>query len=283
MNENNVDVFGRNIPQEDAIFDSIGSLMDSVEDEDSLKKSKYIILKPNYVVADHWTTGNTTCPIILEALIDYIQEKLPNAELAVGEGGFTRLTKKAFKVNGLPDLCNKKGINLIDFNDDEHEAIIIPGAHSLVGSIKIAREAIKCDSIISVPSLKTHSLASTTLSIKNFMGALGRKSIMHSNIHHKIVDLFSYFHNKAPFAIIDGYYGSEGYECGGNPIKHDIILASKDLVALDTTGAAIMGQNVNHSAYLANASARSLGISNIEQIKCIGFNLEKMKKNYCEG
>jgi len=104
--------------------------------------------------------------------------------------------------------------------------------------------------IISVPSLKTHNLARTTLSMKNMMGTIMPKSIMHSSIHKKITDLVSVLRPKMKFQIIDAIIGSDGWELGGKPIQMDLIIAGEDPVAVDRVGSAIMGYGVDKVKYL---------------------------------
>ncbi len=275
-------VYIEHAPDEHAVEALTTSLMSKLGASNEITRAKYIIVKPNYVVADHWTTGNTTCPAVLDAIVCFIKSANPDARVAIGEGGFTHLTQEAFRVNGLPDICKRHDIDLIDFNADEHELVTIEGARSLK-SVEIAREALRCDLVISVPSLKTHSMATTTLSMKNFMGTLGHKSIMHSRLHDKIVDLFSFFKPKAPFALVDGFIGSDGYECGGSPVRHEVLLASRDFVALDTIGSYLMGQDLTKCAYLRKASGRGLGTDEMGKIKVDGIELDKHVKKYKEG
>lgn len=269
-------VHGIHQDDESKIGGAMQSCLKAIDVDEIIKESSYIILKPNYVTDETYREGNVTNPNILEAIIEYIKAINGDARLAIGEGGETSSTDRAFTLNKLPELCKQQDIELIDFNHDATENIEIKGATALTKPIKIAKNALKCDLLISIPSLKTHSMAGTTLSLKNFMGTLSRKSIMHSKLDQKIVDLYSFFRPKAKFAIIDGCpFGSEGFECGGNPIKHDIILASKDLVALDTVGTHIMGKDPAKIGYLKIANEREFGKNTINDIRVEGIDFKK--------
>ncbi|MFX0103131.1 MAG: DUF362 domain-containing protein [Candidatus Hodarchaeota archaeon] len=269
-------VYGIHQDDESEIGSAIETCLKAIEVDEIIKEARYIILKPNYVTDENYCKGNVTNPNLLEAVIEYIKAINENTRLAIGEGGETSSTKRAFDMNQLPELCKRQGIKLIDFNHDDTETIEIEGAMSLTKPIKVAKNSLECDLLISIPSLKTHSMAVTTLSLKNFMGTLSRKSIMHSNLKKKIVDLYSFFKPKAKFAIIDGCpYGSEGFECGGNPIKHDIILASKDLVALDTVGTCAMGIDPANVGYLQVAGGRGFGNNTMDNIVVKGIDINK--------
>lgn len=256
------------------------SILDELKAGESLQDPQFIIIKPNYVIAEHYSKGNTTNPKLLEAIIQYIRQYNDHARVAIGEGGFTNDTGKAFKVNLLPEICRKLEIDLINFNREEKREIVIQEARALKGKVAVARSSVECDLLISVPSLKTHSLATTTLSMKNIMGVLSRKNIMHSHIHQKIVDLFSHFREKLPFAIIDGIIGSDGYECGGTPVQHGILLGSKDLVALDTAGTMAMGIEPGTVGYLNNAMKRGLGECRASSIHFSGVHPRSKEISY---
>ena len=85
--------------------------------------------------------------------------------------------------------------------------------------------------MINVPKLKIHGSAKVTLSIKNLMGAILPKSIMHNRLDEKLVDLTSFLRPK--LSIIDGTVGCERNELSGNPVPMDVIIGGRDIVAVD--------------------------------------------------
>ncbi|HME53566.1 MAG TPA: DUF362 domain-containing protein [Candidatus Lokiarchaeia archaeon] len=276
-------VFGSRVFAEQDIIPAVQALVKNLHVDEVLQHAAYVILKPNYVVSNEWHTGTTTSPLLIEAMILYIRGVAGNARIAVGEGGFTYETRQAFENNGLPGLCEKYGVDLIDFNHDEPVTFRIDDARALKGKIAIAKEAVACDCIISLPALKTHTMAVTTLSMKNFMGTLSHKSIMHSQLHEKIVDLYSYYRSKAPFAIIDGFIGNAGSEVSSNPMNHGIFLASKDFVALDTIGSYVMDQDLAKCKYLGIAQQRGFGISDMDRIAVEGIDPQQCVIRYKPG
>jgi len=63
--------------------------------------------------------------------------------------------------------------------------------------------------IISVPKLKLHRMATVTLSLKNMMGALASKGSMHmGSLSENIVDLASVV--KPSVSVVDGIIAGEG-------------------------------------------------------------------------
>ncbi len=276
-------VFASLVVREEAIHDAVFSIAKLLGVDGTLKRARNVVLKPNFVVAEDWHQGTVTSTPVIMAVAAYVRTVNPAARITIGEGGFTTQTEEAFERNGLPQACKTLGIDVVNFNADDRVPVEIPGARALKGTIYLSRVAVECDCIISLPALKTHSLAVTTLSMKNFMGAMSNKSIMHSKLHEKINDLYSYFKPKAPFAVVDGFVGNEGYECGANPMNHGILLASTDFVALDTIGSYLMGQDLASCKYLTAGEQRGFGCADMAQIDVSGIDAAAFVKHYKRG
>ena len=200
----------------------------------------------------------------------YVKEKI-----IVADGGSFGISDKFFKLNDISRLENY-GIRIMNLNDDEIvNNIEIPNPLSLK-TVNIVKIAMDASCIISVPSLKTHNLAKTTLSMKNMMGTIMPKSIMHSNIHKKIADLVSVLRSKMKFQIIDGIIGSDGWELGGKPIQMNLIIAGKDPVAVDRVGSEIMGYGINKVKYLKYGKQKGLGTANLDEIEIVGKSIDEV-------
>ncbi|NMC04886.1 MAG: DUF362 domain-containing protein [Candidatus Lokiarchaeota archaeon] len=274
------DVFATKVSVEDDIHDAIFSIARQTGRDETLRRARHVVLKPNFVVSEDWHNGTVTSTPVILAVAAYVRAVNPAARITIGDGGFTSQTTDAFERNGLYAVCKPLGIDVIDFNADERVPVEIPDARALKGTIHVARVAVECDCIISLPALKTHSMAVTTLSMKNFMGTMSNKSIMHAKLHVKIADLYSFFRSKAPFAIVDGFIGNEGYECAANPMHHGVLLASTDLVALDAVGSFLMGQDLAACKYLAEGEQRGLGIADMARIEVHGIDPGACVKQY---
>jgi uncharacterized protein (DUF362 family) len=238
---------------------------------------KKILINPNWVTSDHFSTGNITSTCTLEAIVQYlIEESNINPEnIIVGDGGSFGISDDFFKLNDIFRLKNY-GITIMNLNnDDVINNIEISNPLSLK-NVNIVKTAIDASCIISVPSLKTHNMARTTLSMKNMMGTIIPKSIMHSNIHKKIADLVSFLRPKMKFQIIDGIIGSNGWELGGKPIQMDLIIAGEDPVAVDRVGSEIMGFGLDKAKYLKFGEKKGLGTANLEEIEILGESINEV-------
>ena len=236
-----------------------------------------VLINPNWVTSDHFSTGNVTSTDTLEGVVLYlIQEaKIEPEKIIVADGGSFGISDKFFELNEIFRL-EEYGIKVQNLNNDEIiNEIEIPKPLSLK-TVNIAKTAIDASCIISVPSLKTHKMAKTTLSMKNMMGTILPKSIMHSNIHKKIADLTSVLRSRMKFQIIDGIIGSDGWELGGKPIQMDLIIAGEDPVAVDRVGSAIMGYGVDKVKYLKHGEQKGLGKANLDEIEIIGKSIDEV-------
>lgn len=236
-----------------------------------------ILINPNWVTSDHSSTGNITSTDTLEGIVIYlIQEtKIDPEKIIVADGGSFGITDKFFKLNEIFRLEDYR-IQILNLNEDEIvNDIKITNPLSLK-TVNIVKTAIDASCIISVPSLKTHNIAKTTLSMKNMMGTIMPKSIMHSNIHKKIADLVSVMRSKMKFQIIDGIIGSDGWELGGKPIQMNLIIAGEDPVAVDSVGSAIMGFSMDKVKYLKYGEQKGLGIANLDEIEIVGKSIEEV-------
>ena len=238
---------------------------------------KKILINPNWVISDHFRTGNITSTDTLEGIVTYLiqNSKIAPEKIVVADGGSFVLSGKFFKFNDISRL-EEYGVRILNLNDDEivHD-IEIPNPLSLK-TVNIARTAMDANCIISVPSLKTHNMARTTLSMKNMMGTILPKSIMHSNIHKKIADLVSVLRSKMKFQIIDGIIGSNGSELGGKPIKMNLIIAGKDPVAVDRVSSEIMGYGIDKVKYLKFGEQKGLGTADLDKIEIIGKTIDEV-------
>ena len=240
-----------------------------------------ILINPNWVTNDHSDSGNVTSTDTLEGILIYLLEeaKISPEKITVADGGDSSSTHMTMKKNNVFRL-EEYGIQVIDLNkDDRVNNIKIPNS-LVLKEVNLAKTAWDASCIISAPSLKTHSMAETTLSMKNMMGAILPKGIMHSNIHEKIADLTSLLRSKMKFQIIDGIIGSEGSEIGGSPVKMDVIVAGEDPVAVDCVGSAIIGYSPKKAKYLKYAEKKGLGTVNMEEIEIIGSKIEDVYRKF---
>lgn len=253
------------------------SALELIDAERLITPEDRVLIKPNYVVAKHPSTGITTDSRILESVIEFVKG-CGVKDIVVGEGGSGN-TDKAFNVVGIREITSKQKVKLVNLNRDPRINIKISNALALK-EVGVARTALESTCIINVPKLKIHHMAVVTLNMKNFMGLILPKNIMHGQLHEKIVDLSSVFKDKVKINVIDGLVAGEIDETSGNPVKMDLLIAGQDMVAVDTVGTAIMGIDPRKVKYLTIAGENGLGVSNLDEIQVLGERIEDVKKQF---
>ena len=265
----------RNI--EENIYEKIEETLKLCEAEEIINSKNKIVIKPNYVIVEKEPYIHVTDPRIIIALIEWLKNRgIEN--ICIAEGGWSIETADiAFKEVGLIEVAKKYNIKLINLNKDKFIRIKIPDSYNLK-EVNIAKTILESDCIINVSKLKVHHIAGVTLCVKNLMGCIWPKSIIHEKIQEKLADLATLI--KTKINIIDGIIGSEEDEIYGKPIKMDILIAGLNIVATDSVGCLLMGIDPEKIEYLKLLERKGLGIARKNSIKIIGDNINRIFKKF---
>jgi len=253
--------------------------LDQIHADDILRNYQRVLIKPNYVNGSHPSTGVTTDPRVVRGIVEYLLEHgWSSREFAVGEGGMASVnTMESFQTAGLIDEMKSLGVKLIDLNSEPHVDVNIEGGRSLK-TVRVARSFTDYDCILSVPKLKVHCWSLSTLSMKNMMGGILPKGIMHDDLAQKIVDLNRVFGPE--LTVIDGIIGCQRHELACDPIDSNVIIAGEDFVATDAVGSFLMGLAPEDVLYLQLAKKAGLGENDMNKIEYIGESISKLRKRY---
>lgn len=242
-----------------------------------VKPNDVVLIKPNYVSAKAPSSGITTDSRVVESIIGFVKSEGVK-DITVGEGG-SGDTDRAFDVVGIRDVTARQKVKLVNLNRDSTVTMKIQQALAL-HEVNIAKTAIDSSCIINVPKLKIHHMALVTLSMKNLMGVILPKSIMHNQIDEKIVDLASILRDKVKLNVVDGLVGAEENETYGSPVQMNLVVAGRDMVAVDSVAASIMGVDPRRVKYLTLAEERGLGTSSLEDIEILGEDIKAVEKKF---
>jgi len=234
-----------------------------------------VLIKPNYICAKHPSTGVTADSRVVEALIEFVKES-GCREITVGDGG-SGDTDRVFDVVGIRQVAARHGVRLIDLNDDERVEVSVPNALALP-RVSIAKTVLESTCIINVAKLKVHHMALVTLCIKNLMGAVLPKSIIHGQLNERLADLASLIRPR--INIIEGIVGSELHEEDGKPVRIDLLISGRDIVATDAVGSAVMDIDPRRVKYLSMAEGKGIGTADLAKIEILGEPIEKVKRRF---
>ncbi len=156
----------------------------------------------------------------------------------------------------------------------------------------ISKTALDCDVLVSVPVMKTHSSAGTTLALKNLMGCLNNQSygIKRSKapVHQGnqlgllrgICDLVCAI--QPDYAVIEGFWATETQHLGQNGVncQHNVVVAGGDLVAAEAVAQMLMGFNPLDSDLLRMMHLKKMGEWNPDSITIAGPPPQSLTRNF---
>lgn len=235
-------------------------------------RGKRVVIKPNLVEFDPGTTINTH-PMLVHAAFEGFRA-LGAAGVRIAEGpGHRRVTLDLADAAGYFDTIPHFEDHFTDLNLDDVSQVLLRDPFSRLSSVYFPNTALGADLLVSLPKMKTHHWVGATLSMKNFFGLVPGsiygwpKNVLHwAGIDECIADLHAAFPRH--FAIVDGVVGMEGNgPIQGNPKPVGVLVAGKDMTAVDATCCRIMRINPSRIHYLRLAAAPSrLEEQNIRQI-----------------
>jgi uncharacterized protein (DUF362 family)/ferredoxin len=201
---------------------------------------KRILVKPNILSDDDPERATITHPAVVEAVIKFLQSK--GATVLVGDSPTFDTRSFTGEKSGIKQVADSCGAKWVRFNNSSFDI--------KVGSsnVKVTSVIKEVDLIISLPKLKNHELMILTGAIKNIFGLVPEfnKALQHVKFPDRfrlakfLIDLEDAL--KPDFHIMDGIVAMEGPGPGnGYPVNVNVLLASKNPLALDIIASRITG------------------------------------------
>lgn len=218
--------------------------------------TKSVVIKPNMCYYWDYSTGQTTDPRFVAALIDLIRRKIspePNISIVESDASAMKCTH-VFRMLGYERLSKDYGVELVNLTKDKSETV-----ETTVGDLRlnvslpqtIANASLK----LNIPKIKyTMEPIKITCALKNIFGCnpYPRKFRYHPKLEEAIVAINKIM--RFDLSIIDGNIVS-----GIQPCRIGLVMASRDPVAIDTAASKIAGVNPRTIRYLQIASNEGLG------------------------
>jgi len=239
-----------------------------------VKSGDEVIVKPNICVAYHgYKYAATTNPWVVAAVVKLALEAGAK-RVRVLDFPFGGLAEQAYAVSGIKAEVNKAGGKMVVMNNLKYVDTAIPQGQDLK-SCDIYDDVLKTDVLINVPIAKHHGLAKLTLGMKNMMGVIYDRPMMHSNLGQRLADLNSRV--RSSLVIVDAVRMLMDHGPSGGNLsdvkKANTIIASPDIVAADSYAATLFGLQPNDLAYLKKGAKMGLGVKNLDQLKIEEINL----------
>jgi uncharacterized protein (DUF362 family) len=247
-------------------------------------RGKSVLLKPNLVGMDFLGYVNTNPAVIGAAREAFL--RLGAERVLIGDGPATdRDTTAVVESIRLREFVGDLKDVFVDLNLDDVQHVALQTRASRLKELYLPKTVCGVDFVVSMPKLKTHHWAGVTLSLKNMFGVVPGgcygwpKNVLHwAGIDNSVLDINATV--RPDFAIIDGIVGMEGNgPIQGTPKSSGVLILGDDPVAVDATGARVMGLLPERVKYLAQA-ATLLGHIETDRIVQIGERIEAVQSRF---
>ncbi|NLG17729.1 MAG: DUF362 domain-containing protein, partial [Fibrobacter sp.] len=245
---------------------------------------KTVLIKPNLV-------SNSTAAVtdwkMVRALVDQIKAVNDGAAITIAEGcasnSSSANTKQIMAAQGFTE-ANFPGVALVDLNSlsdcPTNYFVLADGASD--NTVKqVAERIYLADVVINCPKMKTHYHAGYTGALKNIgigvpswslwntPGSNTNKGGLHNDIRREILD---HVLCRVPdLTLMDAISPMEGQgPVSGNSVTMNLILASKDPVAIDAVACNIMDIPPYLITYMVLCANENVGIMDMNHITITG-------------
>ena len=227
-----------------------------------------VIVKPNICVAYHtYEYAATTNPWVVAALVRLCLEAGAR-RVRVMDYPFGGGPEQAYARSGIQEQVAAAGGEMEIMSQFKFVSTEIPQGVDL-RQCDIYDDVLNADVVINVPIAKTHGLARLTLGMKNLMGVIRDRPMMHRNLGQRLADLTTRV--RPALTVIDAVRILVDNGPTGGSLddvkKMDTVIVSPDIVAADSFAATLFGLQPNDLAYVRAATALGLGRSDLDSLK----------------
>jgi uncharacterized protein (DUF362 family) len=215
-----------------------------------------VVIKPNLctAVAEKVEMSNTAAEITA-TVSEIVAERA--GRIVVGESdGLRERADAAFRVSGYLGLARKLGVEIVNLSREPRIEVDCGPA----GKVGLPRVLVEADVFITLPVLKTHALTYFTGALKNQWGCLPQhdRILFHRWLDPMLVELERRL--RPAFSLMDGIVGMEGRgPTNGKARRMDVLLASRDPVALDASAMRLIGLDPRRARHVRMAAVAGLG------------------------
>ena len=273
----------------DEVFAPFGGVRQALPTPDGT-----LYVKPNGV---HFSPHTHTDPAVLEAVLAYLRDhgydRLAVMESATG-GNFTRLV---FQVTGYARICRRYGAEPVYLDEGPtvqvdlcdgtrarisrrlHDEIVNRGSNPSTGPGRGPGRSL----YLSLPKLKTHSMATVTLGVKNQQAfpvdADRMERHCHRTLHRRLAALYDLV--QPDFCIVEGLTATaHGHfpatalldEC---LVEMNVLVGGPDTLAVDVVGAHVLGYSLEAVEHLRLCAEWGLGEGDLARIDVRGVGLNR--------
>ena len=241
--------------------------------EHFMKPGADVIIKPNICVGYHtYEYAATTNPWVVAALVKLCLEAGAK-RVRVMDYGFGGTAEQCYQVSGIADQVAAAGGEMEEMSMLKFVKTTIPDAVKL-NQAYLYQDILNADLLINVPIAKNHGMATLTLGLKNLMGTMQNRELIHPSFEKNLVDLATMV--RPHLTVIDAIRTlMANGPTGGNLAdvkQQDTLIFSRDIVAADSYATRLFNMQPENIPYIIKAAERGLGRSDLNGIKIQEIN-----------
>ena len=237
--------------------------------EKFVKKGAEVIVKPNMCVGYRsYEYAATTNPWLVGGIVKLCLEAGAK-RVRVMDFPFDGTQQQAYSQSGVEKEVKAAGGMMEYMAAFKYTKVKLQNALELKES-EIYDDFLKPENvIINVPIAKHHAAARLTLGMKNFMGVIVDRDVLHHNLGQRIADLNTKI--KPTLTVMDGMriLMARGPQGGSlNDVKKlNTIAVSKDIVAVDSYATQWFNLKPDDIDYIAAGAKMGLGKSDLKSVR----------------
>jgi len=263
------------VPVTDTVQETVRRAMTLAGFEEHLERGKPTSLKVN-LGWDLFIPGSITSPWVLEGVIQTLKDWAGPISVVESDQVLENI-ELAFRKCRLQEICDRYGVKWVNMTNIEQVLVDVPQG-KIFTSIHLPKILLETQ-VVTVPVMKTHAKTQITGAIKNQWGCISK---MRHNYHLVLSDALADINSviRPAFSVLDATIALEGNgPKSGTPRIINKVLASADIVAIDTISATLMGFDSSNIEHLQKCAERCLGTNSLEQIEIAG-ETEALQENF---
>ncbi len=235
--------------------------------EKFVKKGSKVVVKPNIAWTQPPEYAANTNPELVAAIVRDVL-KAGASEVIVFDHSCDN-GPDCYRVSGVADAATGAGAKVLHATDRKTYRKVEKTQAKALTSAEVFSAVLDCDTFINVPILKHHGGAKMTGAMKNLMGMVWDRRIMHKkNLRNTIPDLLYY--RKPDLNVVDAYRMMMAHGPRGGNLRDvalgKFMLISADPVAADAAAVKLLQFNENDVLYLQEAADRKLGCKDLTKL-----------------
>lgn len=233
-----------------------------------LRGDEHVIVKPNVCNAKNPEGMVVTDFRVIKAVLDLVRERCDMVTV-VESDNIAGSAESRVDGSGLMGLLDEWGVPFLNLSHGDYEE------HTVAGVVlKMPRAVLEADYLVNLPKIKTCAHTLVTLGVKNLYGVFQQPK--KSRYHKRLDDILPYLARtvRCDLTVVDGLTCMEGNgPVVGNPVCMNLVLAGRNVVAVDAVCSRLMGYDPAKIPHIASAAKQGTGPIALDEIEVVGDDM----------